>query len=97
MMASKYPPQIFWVFAVALAYTLLAFAEGEETKGKRETLHYSSRHRQDKTTLAGGAFKEGRHIPTMPCTGLAAVIMPLKTSTTALSRRILLCNTVRKF
>ena len=54
-MASRYPPQIFWVLAVALAYTLLAFAEGEETNQKKGTiaLFMVSLTRQDHTGVRG--------------------------------------------
>lgn len=32
MMASRYAPQIFWVLATALVYTLLALAVAEKKK-----------------------------------------------------------------
>ena len=62
-MASRYPPQIFWVLAVALAYTLLAFAEGEETNQKKGTiaLFMVSLTRQDHTGGHGSLQRGPSH------------------------------------
>ena len=57
MMASRYPPQIFWVLAAALAYTLLAVAEGETGNAALFILSLTRRE-----NAARRGFKEGRHI-----------------------------------
>lgn len=88
MIASRYALQIFWVLATALVYTLLALAVAEKDENDEQ--------QKCSKKMYGEAFLNG-DLPTIPWIGLTAPSITLKTSTTALSLRMVFWSITRKF